>query len=294
MNFRIRVFSKSTCKTSFDSFGSLLGWYNFTTLRATGKNGPVSAAGYKGTLLQEVHVLNGVQEWQVPITGKYSVEACGASGGDGILTKKGGKGAKVSGVITLSKGDKLAILVGQKGSTQDKSHPGSGGGATFVYRSPNKHDLILVAGGGGGGGKEDGLPGNDSPDGSGSVDTRGTNGGGGKVCRDANLIPHSGAGAGYLNNGGCLEDGKYCGAVHCSKGGISLGKGGESTMNCDGGFGGGGACDNFPGGGGGYSGGGVASDKVAGGGGSYKPDDTWEVTKGGCEDDGYVSFTAED
>ena len=147
MNFRIRVFSKSTCKTSFDSFGSLLGWYNFTTLRATGKNGPVSAAGYKGTLLQEVHVLNGVQEWQVPITGKYSVEACGASGGDGILPKKGGKGAKVSGVITLSKGDKLAILVGQKGSTQDKSHPGSGGGATFVYRSANKHVFILVAGG---------------------------------------------------------------------------------------------------------------------------------------------------
>ena len=66
-------------------------------------------------------------------------------------------------------------------------------------------------------------------------------------------------------------------------------------MNCDGGFGGGGACDNFPGGGGGYSGGGVAPDKVAGGGGSHKLDDTWTVIKGGCEDgDGYVSFTAED
>ena len=42
----------------------------------------------------------------MPITGKYDVEACGASGGDGILAKKGGKGAKVSGVITLSKDEK--------------------------------------------------------------------------------------------------------------------------------------------------------------------------------------------
>ena len=45
---------------------------------------------------------------------------------------KGGKGAKVSGVTRLSKGDKLAILVGQKGSTQDGSHPGSGGGGTVA------------------------------------------------------------------------------------------------------------------------------------------------------------------
>ena len=61
-------------------------WYNFTTLGATGKNGPVSAAGYDSTLLQEVQVTKCVQEWQVPITGKYHVEACGASKGDGILT----------------------------------------------------------------------------------------------------------------------------------------------------------------------------------------------------------------
>ena len=208
---------------------------------------------------------------------------------------KGGKGAKVSGVTRLSKGDKLAILVGQKGSTQDGSHPGSGGGGTFVYRSPNKFNIIIVAGGGGGGGKKDGLPGNDSPDGSGCDDTRGTNGGGGKVCRGATFAPDSGAGAGYLDNGGCIERGKLCGALHCIKGGISLGQGGEGATNCDGGFGGGGACDNFPGGGGGYSGGGVAPDKEAGGGGSYKKDGTWKVIKGGCEDgDGYVSFFAEE
>ena len=231
----------------------------------------------------------------MPVTRKYYVEACGASGGHGILRKKGGKGAKVSGVMTLSKGEKLAILVGQKGSTKDGIHPGGGGGGTFVYLSSSKSNIIIVAGGGGGGGKKDGLPGNDSPDGSGSDDTRGVNGGGGKVCRDATYIPDSGAGAGYLNNGGCVESGKVCGALHCSKGGISLGQGGEGATNCDGGFGGGGACDSFPGAGGGYSGGGVAHDNVAGGGGSYKTDSTWKVIKGGCDDgDGYVSFLVED
>ena len=237
---------------------------------------------------------NGVHEWLVPITGKYHVEACGASGGDGSFSKKGGKGAKVRGAITLSEGEKLAILVGQKGSTQDGNHPGGGGGGTFVYRSPNKFNIIIVAGGGGGGGKKDGLPGNDSPDGSGSDDTRGTNGGGGKVCRDATYIPDSGAGAGYLNDGGCIESGKSCGALHCSKGRISFGQGGEGATNCDGWFGGGGACGTFPGGGVGYLGGGVAPDKVTGGG-SYKPDNTWKVIKGGCEGgDGYVSFKAEE
>ena len=211
------------------------------------------------------------------------------------MPKKGGKGAKVSGVITFLKGEKLAMLVGQKGSTQDGSHPGSSGGATFVYRSPYQHNFFLVADGGGGGGREAGLPGNDSPDGRGSDDTRGTKGGDGKVCRDATYIPDSGSGAGYLNKGGCVENGKYCGTSYCSKGGISLGQGGEGATNCDGGFGGGGACDSFPGGGGGYSGGGVAADKVAGGGGSYNADSTWKVIKGGCEDgDGYVSFTAEE
>ena len=141
------MFWKSTYKTSFDNFGSLLGWYSFTTLGATGKNGPVSAAGHKGTLLQEVYVTNGVQKWQVPSTGKYSVEACGASGWDGILPKKGGKGAKVSGVIKLSKGDKLAILLRQKGSTQDGSHPGSGDRATlFIVHRTNINFILWLAG----------------------------------------------------------------------------------------------------------------------------------------------------
>ena len=188
-------------------------WYNFTTLGATGKNGPVSAEGYKGTLLQEVQVTNGVQEWQAPVTGKYHVEACGASGGGGILPKKGGKGAKVSGAITLLKEQKLAILVEQKGSTQDGDLPGSGGGGTFVYHSPSKFNKIIVNGGGGGGGKKDGLPGNDSPDSSGSDETRGISGDGGKVCRDATYIQILGLGLVIVITGAALK--VECFAGHC-------------------------------------------------------------------------------
>ena len=271
--------------------------YNITALRAIGRIGPDSNAGYRGTGLRDVLVTDGKQEWQVPITGKFHVEACGASGGDGSSGKKGGKGAKVSGALSLAKGDKLIILVGQKGSTQDIYHSGSGGGGTFIFY-PGSLAPILVAGGGGGGGNVDGLPGNDQPGGSGGA--AGSNGAGGRVCYDGGMhIPDSGAGAGYLGEGACIENGKVCGTLPCNKGGGSFTKGfkgGEGAVGCEGGFGGGGACASFPGGGGGYSGGGVGSDLVAGGGGSYTPDPTtWSVTKGGCnEGDGYVSFIVND
>ena len=125
----------------------LVGWYNFTTLGATGKNGPVSAAGYNSTLLKEVKVTNGVQEWQVPITGKCHVEACGASGGDGILPKKGNKGAKVCGVITLLKGEKLAILVGQKDQHRMEATQDVGvGERLFIVHRTNINLSLWLAG----------------------------------------------------------------------------------------------------------------------------------------------------
>ena len=212
--------------------------------------------------------------------------------------KKGGKGAKVSGALSLAKGDKLIIRVGQKGPAQDIHHSGSGGGGTFIF-NPRSFAPILVAGGGGGGGNVDGLPRNDQPGGSGGAAR--VNGGGGRVCQysGAMYIPDSGAGAGYHGEGACIENGKVCGTLPCNKGGGSFTKGfkgGEGAIGCEGGFRGGGACVNFPGRGGGYSGGGVGSDLVVGGGGSHTPDPTtWSVTKGGCnEGDGYVSFIVDD
>ena len=280
--------------------------YNFTTLGAEGSNGPDSNVGYSNTGLQHVSVSDGVQEWHVPITAKFNVEACGASGGDGISKDRGlgGRGAKVRGELQLAKGERLKIIVGQRGLTKDGKRHGSGGGGTFVFNITNLSAPILVAGGGGGGSKLNGSHGNDKREGSGNAS--GSNGTGGLVCPSSDQYDRRqtcGSGAGLYGKGGCYLKGSICVNSECDEGGKSRRdnfKGGHDNTyqgNCNGGFGGGGACNNCPGGGGGYSGGGVARNKQAGGGGSYMPvhDDTWNATKGGCkEGDGYVAFIIAD
>ena len=273
----------------------MLALYNFTTLGASGKDGPDSNTGYIGTGLQDVQVQGGKQVWTVPLTRRFRVEGCGASGGQGYSGKVGGKGAKVSGNITLTKGDKLVVLVGQRGSSKDQFSPGSGGGGTFVYFSQGRP--LLVAGGGEGGAMQNGFPGNDHANGSGR--NAGSNGEGGFVCKDFDPYAFpvdSGSGAGINGSGGCLESGKSCARKECDKAGQSFiagGKGGED-VDCQGGFGGGGACTRYPGGGGGYSGGRVDPNTAGGGGGSFTDDPTWNITKGGCDEgDGYGLFTSE-
>ena len=271
--------------------------YNFTTLGATGSDGPDSNAGYSGTRLQDIQVKDGKQEWIVPFTRRFRVEACGASGGKGSNGKEGGRGARVSGNVWLTKGEKLIVLVGQRGSSQ--SHTGSGGGGTFVISQAGP---LLVAGGGGGGASKNGLPGNDKQNGSGIG--AGSHGSGGLVCVKSGSIPirrtDSGSGAGINGSGGCF-DVALCTRNACDKGGQSFTEGGKGgkEQNCHGGFGGGGACTvSYPGGGGGYSGGGVDYNEAGGGGGSYVDVSnrvTWSVKPGGCQEgDGYVSFISED
>jgi len=170
--------------------------YNFTTLGATGSDGPDSNAGYSGTGLRDIQVKNGKQEWIVPFTGRFRVEACGASGGKGLKQVEGGRGAKVSGNVILTEGDKITVLVGQRGSSNSDSKPGSGGGGTFVISQVGP---LLVAGGGGGGYLENGYPGNDKQNGSGIGG--GSDGLGGLVCNtpgsdDNAHPPDSGSGAG--------------------------------------------------------------------------------------------------
>ena len=241
---------------------------------------------------------NGKQEWVVPFTRRFRVEACGASGGKGSNGVEGGRGAKVSGNVLLTKGEKIIVLVGQRGSSDTHFKPGSGGGGTFVISQVGP---LLVAGGGGGGHVENGYPGNDKQNGSGIG--AGSDGSGGLVCRNSssNALSDSGSGAGINGSGGCQFGDKTCTRITCDKGGQSFTEGGEggeggNEPNCHGGFGGGGACtDNAPGGGGGYSGGGVDHYKAGGGGGSFVHNVTWSVIKEGCDEgDGYVSFVTED
>ena len=264
----------------------------FTTLGAQGPTGPTNTSGYLGTTLEgHVRLKNGIQEWTVPHTGTYYIEAFGASGANGTCSsclgwRLGGLGAKITGSFELERGQRLKILVGQEGqiSFKFKESPGGGGGGTFVTFMDNSP--LVVAGGGGGApvsiaGNLDGDPGQAGQEGS----RHGGKAGSGGRLSDPNLMAGTGA--------GIWGDGKGVNGMAMSF------KNGGISANVDlskGGFGGGGYGLLLPGGGGGYSGGGVegnhpSSAGTAGGGGSIN-NGTSQINESGVnEGDGKVIIT---
>ena len=92
--------------------------YTFTSAGANGREGPTQAqvdANYTSTTLDGEVTINtqGIQEWTVPSTGNYIIEASGASGGSSPNSNRlGGKGAKIKGTFTLTEGTVLKIVVG--------------------------------------------------------------------------------------------------------------------------------------------------------------------------------------
>ena len=272
----------------------------FTTLDGKEETGPTSTSGYAGTSLDgKVTLSNGIQIWSVPVTGRYIIEASGASGANGtdLIQSEwriGGLGAKMEGTFALAKGAKLKILIGQEGhrTTDFPDRPGGGGGGTFVTLLDDTP--LIIAGGGGGGGTpkkqyEDGDPGQATENG-----TRcgGTRGNGGQPCNadTGNVDPVilSGGGAGFKGNGG-----GGVGATTSSLSFINGGTGGTCPVS-KGGFGGGSFSFVAGGGGGGYSGGGVlrsSSSGVAGGGGSYNIGTNQQNKAGVNKGDGKVIIT---
>ena len=272
----------------------------FTTLDGKEETGPTSTSGYAGTSLDgKVTLSNGIQIWSVPVTGRYIIEASGASGANGtdLIQSEwriGGLGAKMEGTFALAKGAKLKILIGQEGhrTTDFPDRPGGGGGGTFVTLLDDTP--LIIAGGGGGGGTpkkqyEDGDPGQATENG-----TRcgGTRGNGGQPCNadTGNVDPFilSGGGAGFKGNGG-----GGVGATTSSLSFINGGTGGTCPVS-KGGFGGGSFGFVAGGGGGGYSGGGVlrgSSSGVAGGGGSYNIGTNQQNKAGVNKGDGKVIIT---
>ena len=271
----------------------------FTSLGAKGREGPKDTLGYQGTPLEgKVQLNGGIQIWSVPITGVYSVTAWGASGGldtnnnGAVGWTSGGKGARIKGLFKLNAGEKLNILVGQKGEDGSVIQVvGGGGGGTFVIMGDDTP--LVIAGGGGGGAKIEsvntslnGDPGQATENGS---RHGGYNGLGGRRCPHSDKIEGSGGG-GYQGNGKS--------SATCSGGQSFLngGLGGVSRPGIsNGGFGGGGAATSYPGGGGGYSGGGIEAKEhkqtVAGGGGSYNGGTNQENTEGVRRGDGKVIIT---
>lgn len=210
---------------------------------------------------QIVSVSSGVQAWEVPYTGTYTIETMGAQGG-AKYTTVGGSGAYVSGEFNFIAGEVLYIVVGQKGtSVSGQTEGGGGGGGSFVF-DENNNPLIIAGGGGGTSYQQNGGYG-------GSPTTSSVGGGYGQSSSGNGGFTDNGGGGGTGCGGGGLYD-NGTGNSWCNGGSLAGGTGGTSQYSGFGGFGGGGAGFHGGGGGGGYTGGGGGTYTTGGGGaGSY-------------------------
>lgn len=263
--------------------------WTFTNANSTGRFGPVTAnlrAIYNTTgntwINNDEYFTSpaGIQYWTVPVTGTYTITAAGASGGINV-----GLGALVSGTTTFNRGEVIRIAVGQRGANVNSSY-GSGGGASFVVRSPFNSNASIIAIAGGGGGRN--STGNTFPAGGnvavtpGNIPgfTKATGGGGGggsnanggqngAAGADQSTGGYPGGGGGFFGNGGGSSGGVVGGRsfVFGANGGP-----GYSGSESAGGFGGGGGGTGRGAGGGGYNGGGAGDAGMSSsgaGGGSY-------------------------
>ena len=134
--------------SAFKAFKAVL-----TNLNATGRYGPTSLGShYTGQDHDgQVTLSSGIQQWTVPYTGDYRIEAIGAAGGydRGINSSQyRGGGARMIGTFRLNKGEVIQILVGQEGGINMPKFSSGGGGGTFVVRGADSP--LIIAGGGGG------------------------------------------------------------------------------------------------------------------------------------------------
>ena len=219
----------------------------FTNAGATERFGPTQAqcdAAY-GAGVVTINT-QGIQEWKVPATGKYSIRTLGAKGGDNSVNTvaKPGLGADMYGEFDLVAGDVLKILVGQTGGETNIACGGAyrasgGGGGSFVTSSSNVP--LIVAGGGNGVGWQ-----SFTANGPGAKVTNTGTGGGNRTGGG-----RAGSGGGLIGNGV-----PYVGADF----GLSFingGAGGDRSQCFSGvgGFGGGSGSEYEGGAGGGYTGG---------------------------------------
>nr|WP_199001182.1 gliding motility-associated C-terminal domain-containing protein [Flavobacterium sp. ASV13] len=217
----------------------------FTNAGALERFGPTQAQcdGVYGAGVVTINT-QGIQEWKVPTTGKYSIRALGAQGGLNSVNTiaKPGLGADMYGEFNLVAGDVLKILVGQTGGETNIACAGAyrasgGGGGSFVTTSSNVP--LIVAGGGNGVGWQ-----SFTANGPGAKVTNTGTGGGTRKGR-------AGSGGGLVGNGISYRGADF---------GLSFingGAGGDRSQCYSGvgGFGGGSGSEYEGGAGGGYTGG---------------------------------------
>ena len=266
--------------------------YSFTNCAAIGSTGPAQAnidAAYSTSILNgNVSITTqGIQEWIVPYTGTYTIEAVGAQG----YGPFGGRGASMSGDFNLTAGDTLKILVGQEAGDPllGVNQYGGGGGSFVTY---NTNTPLIIAGGGGGSWATAYTTTTDAPTtNNGNNGMNGSvNGAGGTAGSGGATASSADGGAGITGDGGGTAGGTAF--INGGEGGSSRGVGG---------FGGGGGTSSYDnhrcGGGGGYSGGGAsqyasstAGNPEAGGGGSYNIGTNQNNTAGINTGHGYVTI----
>jgi len=273
--------------------------YEFTNCGATGRFGPDQSqvnAEYASTNLAGQVTINtqGIQEWEVPATGTYLIEAFGAQGGG----TTGGSGAKMSGEFLLTQGDTLSILVGQQGYPTSGRNSSGGGGTFVVYKgATDESGILVIAGGGGGSSNQANTPfswmhGQITTDGNAAQN----HGGAGGTNGDGGIAGGEGAGGGGFHTNGGNSGARGGGAAY-----LNGGVGGAPGSHDEGGFGGGGGAYDSSGGGGGYSGGGGGSwtsggpnnnfYNFGGGGGSYNSGTNQDNEAGVNTGHGYVTIT---
>ncbi|KAG7295195.1 hypothetical protein JYU34_022164 [Plutella xylostella] len=280
-------------------------YYRFSTCGATGRFGPnqtMCDAAYHNTDVSVTVVsappFQGIQVWEVPEEGYYTIIAHGAAGGLGSAWTGVSHGATARAMFHLHKGELIYMLPGQQGlnackktlSAQDsqecarrpqnssqlytsKTHEvrnthvqdggGGGGGGTYVFVRGKDGDIqpLLVAGGGGGV-----SVGVFRDDGSqhGKTFTNATPESGYMYGQPGKT---SGAGGGWLARSGPSTPGFELVRGSALRAG---GAGGAAcTGGADGGFGGGGGGCVRGGGGGGWLGGNTNQGLHGGGGYSY-------------------------
>ena len=337
----LKVISSPTVVTSSGLYDFTT--FTFTNAGATGRNGPTYAqllGAYTGSATWASNTsyftasIRGIQVWTVPQTATYRLTVAGAAGGNSpTITSasllpsgsgSGGFGAYIVTDVSLTQGQKLAIVVGQRGGNRysgsgaNAFNGASGGGGTFIY--DNDTITYYVAAGGGGGalgaianlfstqisasGKFNTTSGTTINIGSNFTSSGGTGGnGGGRSTRN---ILYGGPGAGILSSGSASNGGQGLSRANNWLGGST---GSIANINgVEGGFGGGGgAVDGdgtldgnviaFAGGGGGYSGGGAggnsgqSNSSYGGGGGSYYTGSLITGSNNFNQGHGYVTIT---
>ena len=255
--------------------------HTFTTGGATGVSGPsisglraayTTATSWSSTYLNQGSY-QGYQDWTVPVSGVYNFTVSGASGYDGAGAGGVGRGARIQGRATLTKGEIITIVVGQQGAAPVSGGLyGGGGGGSFVVRKTGNEPLFVA---GGGSSESNATAGKDGVTtrlggtSTGNVAAGGVAGFGGRSASG-----YSAAGGGFFSRGQNGPNGEIGGGSFLD--GLTT-AGSNARVGGYGGFGGGGQADgqafNQGAGGGGYSGGGGARTTTAnhtgGGGGSF-------------------------